>query len=316
LPGGPHPRYFEGMGRLKEESGARILILEAETLVGRRESCMLSIGDGCVSSVHASIRWSESRWIVRDLNSTNGTWLNGELLHADADKALALGDRLTFGAAPNHWIVEDVTSPAPMVIAASDGRVHIMEDGVLAVPGKSGDFASIFRSKAGAWQLEMRDATTSIGNDETFSFDGTTWRFSCSADSQSTVPVGAPRLIDDCDLILAVSADEEHVEVTADCAFQRLSLGTQSGYYLLLTLARLRRTDEQSGITAEDAGWRHREELIRMLRCTETQLNVWICRIRAKFETMGFLDYASIVERREGTGRLRIGASRLSLVVA
>lgn len=292
------------------------MILEAESLVGRREGCLLSIDDGCISSIHASIRWHDSRWIIRDLNSTNGTWVNGVRLSSDADKELGPGDRLTFGASPHHWLVEDVAAPAPMVISLSGGGVHVMEDGVLAVSTENGDFASIFRSANGSWQLETREATSGIRHDDTFSFAGATWRFSCSEDWQSTAPVGAPRLIDDCDLILGVSPDEEYVEITAECDCQRLSLGAQSGYYLLLTLARLRRADEEEGQKPEDVGWRHRDELMRMLRCTETQLNVWICRVRAKFETMGFLDYASIVERREGTGRLRIGASRLSFVAA
>ncbi len=303
------------MGRLVGESG-NAAILEAETLIGRREGCLVSIDDGCVSSLHATIRWHDGHWIVRDLNSTNGTWVNGERLSSNADKALGPGDRLTFGAAPHHYLMEDVSAPSPMVISSLSGRVHVMEDGVLAISGNSDDFASIFRSADGSWHLETRDSTTRILHDDSFSFDGESWRFSCSEDRQSTAPVDAPRLIDDCDLILGVSPDEEYVEITAECDCQRLSLGTQSGYYLLLTLARLRRADEEEGLDREDVGWRHRDELMRMLRCTETQLNVWICRVRAKFETMGFLDYATIVQRREGTGRLRIGASRLSFAAA
>ena len=88
-----------------------------------------------------------------------------------------------------------------------------------------------------------------------------------------------------------------------------MPFGRSNAYYFLLTLARLRNADQREQRESE-AGWTHREDLMTMLKCGEQQLNVWVFRVRSKFASKDFLDYASIVERRDGSGQLRIGVPR------
>jgi hypothetical protein len=46
--------------------------------VGRSHACDVVVGEETVSRVHAELRHAnDDAWIVRDLDSTNGTWLNG-----------------------------------------------------------------------------------------------------------------------------------------------------------------------------------------------------------------------------------------------
>lgn len=46
--------------------------------IGRDHACDIELADGRVSRVHAAL-WAEGgRWHVRDLGSSNGTWLDGE----------------------------------------------------------------------------------------------------------------------------------------------------------------------------------------------------------------------------------------------
>lgn len=49
-----------------------------------------------VSSVHARVFCSEDKWFVRDLGSTNGTFLNGVKLDINHDHPVANGDQLNF----------------------------------------------------------------------------------------------------------------------------------------------------------------------------------------------------------------------------
>lgn len=64
------------------------------TLVGRHPSCDLVIDEPFVSAEHAEIAASGGRWRVRDLGSTNGTFLNGEpVVLADMEP----GDVVQFG---------------------------------------------------------------------------------------------------------------------------------------------------------------------------------------------------------------------------
>jgi S1-C subfamily serine protease len=66
--------------------------------VGRHPESALrfdATGDPDVSTRHAEFRLVDGAWQVRDVGSTNGTWLNGAAITGDA--ALGDGDVLTFG---------------------------------------------------------------------------------------------------------------------------------------------------------------------------------------------------------------------------
>jgi pSer/pThr/pTyr-binding forkhead associated (FHA) protein len=50
-----------------------------------------------VSRYHTQLRWVESSWLVYDLDSTNGTWVDDERLQAGQARALRVGNRLRLG---------------------------------------------------------------------------------------------------------------------------------------------------------------------------------------------------------------------------
>ncbi len=50
--------------------------LEVVTTIGRARDNVLSLPDSYVSLHHAVLSWREGSWWLRDLGSTNGTWLN------------------------------------------------------------------------------------------------------------------------------------------------------------------------------------------------------------------------------------------------
>lgn len=50
---------------------------ESELLIGRHPACDVVLEDLSVSRRHARLVFRDARWIVQDLNSTNGTALNG-----------------------------------------------------------------------------------------------------------------------------------------------------------------------------------------------------------------------------------------------
>ncbi len=78
-------------------SGKEIIhdLSEQTTTIGRLAENTLQIEDDSVSSSHAEIFAEEDRFFVRDLGSTNGTFINGEKI----EKAiLQEGDELCFGS--------------------------------------------------------------------------------------------------------------------------------------------------------------------------------------------------------------------------
>jgi len=67
----------------------------SEVILGRDPLCHLSVSDETVSARHARFTYQQNQWWVEDLNSTNGSYLNGERLTARA--VLVPGDELRCG---------------------------------------------------------------------------------------------------------------------------------------------------------------------------------------------------------------------------
>ena len=64
--------------------------------IGRDTSqCQLSLNDPDISSVHAMIACRNEQWILQDMNSANGTWVNGARVQGAV--SLKSGDRIKFG---------------------------------------------------------------------------------------------------------------------------------------------------------------------------------------------------------------------------
>ena len=68
---------------------------EEKTTVGRLSENTLQIEDASVSSRHAEILFETNSWLIRDLDSTNGTFLNGSKIE---NAVLNHGDELRFGS--------------------------------------------------------------------------------------------------------------------------------------------------------------------------------------------------------------------------
>jgi pSer/pThr/pTyr-binding forkhead associated (FHA) protein len=69
---------------------------DSPVAIGRHPSCEFSIRKGDVSRRHAEVRYEDGRHWLRDLGSTNGTFVNGELV--DGEQPLSPGDRIEIGS--------------------------------------------------------------------------------------------------------------------------------------------------------------------------------------------------------------------------
>lgn len=76
------------------EPGARIP-LSTYTTVGRSPENALVIDDGYTSGNHAELVREADGWSVRDLSSTNGTYVNDQQVHGPT--SLESGDTIRFG---------------------------------------------------------------------------------------------------------------------------------------------------------------------------------------------------------------------------
>lgn len=66
-----------------------------EIIMGREQGCDFPINDQTVSSRHARLSFHQNQWWIEDMASTNGTYLNGEVVKTPV--VITQGDNLRLG---------------------------------------------------------------------------------------------------------------------------------------------------------------------------------------------------------------------------
>ncbi|MBN2044045.1 MAG: FHA domain-containing protein [Anaerolineales bacterium] len=80
----------------ESETEKKVILTAAENLLGRAPECNLHLLNSTVSTTHARIYFSQTQWWLEDLNSSNGTFLNG--IKIDQPVVLASQDQLSLGS--------------------------------------------------------------------------------------------------------------------------------------------------------------------------------------------------------------------------
>jgi hypothetical protein len=306
------------MGAICDELTGVVHALEAHHLIGRSHRCSLRLADPSISGEHAAMRWTGGVWVVKDLGSRYGTFLNSELLQPGVPSTLGKGARLAFGREKHTWVMADDSAPEVMVVPEGGGPPLLRSDGMIAVPSLDRPAAVIFQGSHGQWLLDRDGQVASIQENVPFEVEGTRWRLANASPSQQTSKAGeGPEVIplSEIRLKFMVSRNEEHVELDAHWRGRVVRLGARSHHYVLLTLARMRRRDVQNGEPVTSAGWIAQDELGKLLQFSPERLNLDVFRARRQFGAEGFVPPASIVERRPAARELRIGVSELEIEV-
>jgi pSer/pThr/pTyr-binding forkhead associated (FHA) protein len=77
------------------KAGAKVAVKKAEFIIGRSQTCHLCAGSSAVSRQHCMITRTENRVAVKDLDSRNGTYVNGKKITEETE--LASGDEIIVG---------------------------------------------------------------------------------------------------------------------------------------------------------------------------------------------------------------------------
>lgn len=82
---------------LKNDGKTKGRILSTKrSIVGRAESCDVIINSAGISSIHAVLEIDGNELVVYDMNSTNGTYINGDLLKKIIKEKVKIGDIIQF----------------------------------------------------------------------------------------------------------------------------------------------------------------------------------------------------------------------------
>ena len=82
---------------------------QAEILIGREEPNDFVIDDETVSAVHARVFYKNNQWMIEDLHSTNGTFINEERIMTAS--VLVPQDIVSIGTRHFAVIFEDALTP-------------------------------------------------------------------------------------------------------------------------------------------------------------------------------------------------------------
>lgn len=300
------------MGRLERKDGEGCWPLIERCMIGRSRVCEIRLDDVRVSGEHALLRWNGRAWELQDLGSRNGTFVAGRLVAVGERVALAAGVSLGFGGADGFRLVS-AAPPAPFAVPLAGGPIVEGADGLLALPDTDDPELTVHHARDLGWVVEQGGQLAPVGDGATLQTATGAWRVRVPEALQPTADsVGDAPSVGTIELRFAVSGDEEAVELLALHGRTVVDLKVRSHHYPLLQLARARIADRE--LPPERQGWVQQTELARQLRCEPDRLYLDIFRIRRQLANAGIADAGKVVERRVGTGLIRIGVARLSVV--
>lgn len=309
------------MGRLRPLAGGDEVRLVNEFRIGRAPLCELKLADSRVSSQHALLRYTAEGWTLRDLGSTNGTWLNGRRLGSGETRPLERDAILAFGHEDECWALSDDQPPtAALVAVGQPGSIVETHGGLLSIPDDDAPAAVVLRDESGSWKVENAEGEFHIVSGETFVVGGQAYLFSDGGllghETERVDPTARPWSLAQSRLRFLVSRDEEEVQLELLQGHRSLRLESRAHFYLLLLLARSRLKDEREAtLPPSMAGWCYAEELARSLKVTRVSVNLLVHRLRRDFASAGVRDPAAVIQRRQRLGELRIGLAAAQIDV-
>lgn len=112
-----NPRLTAISGRLK---GSVFTIEDLPVVIGRETTATLCIADASVSRRHSQIEKEEEHFVIEDLESLNGTFINDVPVKR---RKLAHGDRLRIGDSQFIFLLQDADLAASGEVKFDDGQV-------------------------------------------------------------------------------------------------------------------------------------------------------------------------------------------------
>ena len=124
---------FQFVMRSGPTSGKIFSLEGPEIIIGRENTSSLMINDAEVSRKHTRLIWQASGYVIEDLGSTNGTFVNGQRLSAPfvlrGGESVSLGENIVLvyesTADPNATMLSASASAVQMAVAEAQSIAEV-----------------------------------------------------------------------------------------------------------------------------------------------------------------------------------------------
>ncbi len=296
------------MGRLRRLSDGLELELSAQCLLGRNKTCTHPLDDPYLSGEHAKLRWAGDGWEIRDLGSSNGTFVDGRRLEPGIPIRLGEGIDLGFGE-ERGWRLVDAGGPAALARNLTSGDVVQADGEILAIPSDVDPQLSVYPNPGGAgWVMEPTGKEpVAVGHTAEVAVGGATWRLELPMIAEATPVVDASKVIHS---VLQVFEQRGDVLVWSyRFRGETVEISDLEFVQVVLHLAKARKADEDKPM--DERGWRTVQSVADDLGLAASTVNVNIFRARKALAKAGVEGAAELFEA--GPGQRRLGTDRFQL---
>lgn len=297
------------MALLKSLVDGRLHRLMPTSIVGRGPRCDVRINDRRCSTQHAMIRWEGRHWLLQDLASRNGTWVEGDRIDPQHKVALTPGLKVAFGNPPDQWEVQHVEAAVACAVDPA-GTPRFAEHGLLSLPDDDQPTVFVESDDNGTWFVHDRHGRRECDPEMELGVGGQTWRVVVPGAQGETTELQVSQSLSDATIKFIVSLDEERVISEIVSGGVRTRLDSRSHSYLLLLLGRQRLNDRANGLDADREGWVELSDLATRLGVSENEVNVQVFRARRQLRAAEIGGAARVIERT--ARRLRLGLHEVS----
>lgn len=310
---------------LRDRMVVRVFRVGDEPLrLGRAPDNSVVLTDADISAYHAVVSADERGVRVRDLRSTNGTWIDGVRVMDEA--MLSHGDELRLGSAC-VLRVRDVVERGPSPLALVDltaGIIHLVRDEEVRIGSAVGNqielpdappHAASVRLSDGGLVLDDGDGDRPLSLGDVFEVAGHRFRVDTHSPGPRATLTEDRLLGPSYTLVASVGAAGVSASLR-DKAGQYHRVSAENRATLLYVLGKQRRDDLASGVAEELAGWVADEDVQVAIwgraaqRQAASNYSVLLHRVRRELEEAGF--EPRFIEKRRGAIRLALDEIEIS----
>lgn len=295
------------MARVRSPSTGASLFIPPDAEFGRRDGSDIHTPHPLVSGRHAKLSWRAGRWLLSDSSSTNGTFLDGRRVAADAPQPVRVGSRIGLGHVDTDWEVLDAGRPVAYATnLATREQVEADSDARIAIPGT--DVVVCHQIETG-WTVDRGGAVTPLGRDRTVRDAAGAWQITLPEVVETQMHVQPRFQLGRVTLGFRVSGSQEHVSIELREGDDVQVLKPLGPYVLLWQLA-VARLEDTTG-PEHDRGWVDLEALADFTGVQRKVADEYVRRNREYLEDADVAGARFLIEVRPGQRRIAIPADRL-----